>query len=103
MVLKRGRGKADGTLSLTGRDIEERELALSFHGEDGAWTLLGDAEEFGKSQQRQEIIEILRDQVPRTPKEIADLLGKRPNNIKNLLWKMGKEGAVKSHDGKYSL
>lgn len=38
-VLKRTRGKADGLLSLTGRDIEEAEHALMFAADLGAWQL----------------------------------------------------------------
>jgi len=103
MILKRGRGQADGTLTLAGRDIEEQELALKFHPQEGAWELLGDAAEYAKSKERQEIIKILRENGPKTPKEIADLLEKKQSNIKVLLWKMVKDGEVKSVDGVYEV
>jgi len=44
LVLQRARGQVEATLSVTGRDIEERELALRFDPTLMAWTLVGDAE-----------------------------------------------------------
>jgi hypothetical protein len=101
MILKRGRGQADGTLTLAGRDIEEQELALKFRPEEGAWELLGDAAEYAMSHERQEIIKILRQHGPKTPKEIAEAMDKKQSSIKALLWKMAKDGEVKSIGGKY--
>ena len=50
LILKRGRGKVDGTLSITGRDVEEQELALKFHPDEGAWELMGDAAEYAQER-----------------------------------------------------
>jgi RecA-family ATPase len=100
MILKRGRGQADGTLSLAGRDISEQELALKFRPEEGAWELMGDAAEYAKSQERLEIIKILREHGPKTPKEIAEALGKKQNNTRALMWKMAKDQEIKALDGK---
>lgn len=101
MALKRGRGKADGTLTLAGRDIEEQELALKFHPAEGMWELMGEAAEYALSEQRQEVIQILRENGPKTPRELADILGKKSNNIKKLLWTMAKDQEIKSVNGKY--
>lgn len=101
MILKRGRGQADGTLNLTGRDIEEQELALKFHGQEGIWELLGNAAEYAKSQERIAIINLLREQGPKTPKEISEAIQGKINNIKALLWKMARDNEVKSIGGKY--
>jgi len=103
MVLKRGRGQADGTLTLAGRDIEEQELALKFRPEEGAWELLGNAVEYAKSQERLEIINLLREHGPKNPKELAELVGKKYNTIKCLLLKMAKDQEVKSVGGTYEL
>jgi Bifunctional DNA primase/polymerase, N-terminal/AAA domain/Primase C terminal 1 (PriCT-1) len=54
VVVKRARGEADATLHITGRDVEERELALRFAAEVGTWELLGDAEEHDLSKTRGE-------------------------------------------------
>jgi len=103
MILKRGRGQADGTLTLAGRDIEEQELALKFRPEEGAWELLGNAAEYAKSQERLEIINLLREHGPKNPKELAELVGKKYNTIKCLLLKMAKDQEVKSVGGTYEL
>lgn len=103
LVLRRGRGQADGTLFITGRDVEEQELSLKFHPGEGLWELLGDAGEYAKTRERQEIIKFIRENGPKTPKEIAEALGKNPKNIKALFWKMANDGEVKSVEGKYEL
>ena len=41
VVVKRARGEADATLHITGRDVQEQELALRFAAEAGTWELLG--------------------------------------------------------------
>jgi predicted HTH transcriptional regulator len=98
-LTRKARGQMDGVLKLTGRDIQEQELAMRFHSAEGAWEFMGDAEECTRSQQRQEIITLLRRNGPKTPKEIAEATGKNPVNIRSLLWKMVKDQEVKALDG----
>ncbi|MBM4275346.1 MAG: hypothetical protein FJ134_12925 [Deltaproteobacteria bacterium] len=101
LVLKRGRGEADGTLNIAGRDVEELELALKFHKQEGMWELLGAAEEYARSKERQEILQILRENGPLTPRQVSGMLGKNYGNIKTLMWKMAKDQEIKSVNGKY--
>lgn len=101
LVLKRGRNTKDAVLSVTGRDIEERELSLSFS--DGFWTLLGDAAEVRRSQERQAILQVLRKPPPLTPKEIANILGKNHSAVKKLLWTMARDGELAVQGGRYTL
>lgn len=101
MVLKRGRGKSDGTLTLAGRDIEEQELALKFHSDEGVWELMGQAAEYALSMEKQEVLETLRKHGPKTPKELAELMGKKPNSIRKLLWTMANKDEIKSLGGRY--
>ena len=49
-VLTRTRGEADASLFITGRDVEERTLALRFDSDCGSWTVLGDAAEYAHSR-----------------------------------------------------
>lgn len=44
LVLMRPRGQKDAVLHITGRDIEEKALALRFSPAEGAWLLVGEAE-----------------------------------------------------------
>ena len=103
MILKRGRGQADGTLTLAGRDVEEQELALKFHPQEGLWQLMGDAAEYSMSQERQEILSILQNVGPKTPAQLAKILDKKRTSVKMILSRMKDSGLVKANEkGEYS-
>lgn len=55
----RERGKAGAKLAVTGRDIEERTLALTWDRLTGCWQCEGDADELALTERRQEIVEAL--------------------------------------------
>ena len=77
LILKRERGQHDATLFVSGRDVEEQELALKFDKEIAAWWVVGDAAEYRQSKGRQEIKEVLsKAKEPLPPKEVAELLDK---------------------------
>jgi hypothetical protein len=90
------------TLYVRGRDVEEKETAVIF--EAGNWTVLGEAADVRRSSERSVIIEALKDNPkPMTPSALAAVIGKQPNNIKQLLFKMAKAGVVyRVGDGRYS-
>jgi RecA-family ATPase len=94
LVLKRDRNATEGTLNVTGRDIEERELALSFTHE-ALWVALGAAADVRMSQERREILDVLRswDEAMK-PTQIAKELGKNPVTVRRLLQMMKSEGHV---------
>ncbi len=56
LVLQRSRGKADANLLITGRDIEEQELALRFDPVMGTWHHLGGADEYRRSQEQGKLV-----------------------------------------------
>jgi hypothetical protein len=97
------RGRQGVTLYGRGREIEEFEQAVEFV--DGKWKLLGDAAEVRRSEERNAILDVLEDvEEPMGPKEIADALGKPENNIKQLLFKMLKDGEIrKVGRGRYRI
>jgi hypothetical protein len=101
LVLNRERGRADAYLYVTGRDIEEeKELALSWDSTKATWKIAGDAEEYRNSRERQEVEECLRTLgKPAGPKEVSEALGKPYNNVKQLMWKMGSDGDLRSVGG----
>jgi hypothetical protein len=106
LVLKRDRGRADAYLHVTGREIEEEaELALRWDADLASWTLVGDAEEYRISKERQDIVRVLTEaEEPMTPKEVADLLDKSVNAVKYLMWRMSKDGQLATAGkGRYSL
>lgn len=105
MVLTKDRARCDGVLYITGRDIQDKELALKWDESTTSWSLLGSAAEYRMSQERQAIIEVLKSSKnPMTSKEIADILGKNHNTVRYNLANMYKDGQVfKASPGKYTL
>jgi hypothetical protein len=106
LVLKRKRGQADAYLHVDGRDIENpAELALKWDADAATWTIMGDAEEYRKSETRRAIVKVLEEaDEPLGPKDVAELLEMTENRIKQRLYQMSKDGEVKVVSrGRYEL
>jgi hypothetical protein len=107
ITLKRGRGSRQGELKITGRDIEEQELALSFDA-DCSWTIAGDKKEIQESDTRQLIYDWLRENGANGPSAIHKSLTKEGytgtlSTIQNILIKMANSGALQKSAGAYML
>jgi len=62
LILKRERGQAEATLFVTGRDIErEQQLTLSFDASTALWSVIGNADELGRTRARQQILDPAQD------------------------------------------
>jgi DNA-binding transcriptional ArsR family regulator len=96
VMLRRGRGEAGAVLSVTGRDIPERELALNFDPTVGSWTLLGDAAEYSQTNERREILEVLQGAGELKTGEIAKELGKELSAVSHILRRMHADGLVEN-------
>jgi len=104
LILKRSRGDSDATLTANGRDFPDTELALKFDGELCDWRALGSAAEYRMSNERRDVIELLRKSDSLTPKTVAEILGREHGPTKKLLWTMAKDGEVHADSkGRYSL
>jgi hypothetical protein len=104
MVLKKERGQHDACLFITGRDVEDKELALRWDPAYALWSILGEAEQYRVSKERQEVIDLLASATtPLTPKEVAAGLDKKPGAVGKLLWSMARDGQLVTADGRYSL
>lgn len=108
ILLDRARNQADAILKVTGRDIDERELALQLHKESMTWQLLGDAEDYKRTTERQRIIQVMREfGEPMKPADIAMEMGiarDKTGSIRRLLGKMRDQGeVVQAEYGKYAL
>jgi hypothetical protein len=102
-VLVLARNSKGTTLYVRGRDIEEAEHAVLFDKTSCRWSLLGDAAEVYRSNERNKILTALETaSEPLTPQAIASTTGMPPNNVWQLLHKMAIDGAVvKTARGKY--
>jgi AAA domain len=91
------------TLYVRGRDVEQKETALIFAG--GYWSILGEASEVRRSDERMTIIEALKDNGSAMgPTDIAVATAKKSENVRQLLFKMAKAGELyKVRGGRYWL
>jgi len=104
LVLKRERNQNDGTLSVTGRQVEEQELAVTFDPATGHWSCTGKAAERAVSQGKQEILDLLREKGTLSNSEIAQAVEKTRTTINTLLSRMVQEKLiVKDGYGLYTL
>ncbi len=106
-VLQRSRSSKDARLYITGRDVGEGERLLTWTPELGLYTEVSEEEASGKtmSSERHEVLEVLREsQWPMAPREVAELLDKKPGAVRKLLWGMKNDGQVRAFEGdKYAL
>lgn len=89
------------TLYVRGRDVEEKETALTLDG--GIWTMIGEASEVRRSSERVAILDALEgSDEPMKPQDITDFTGMKAANIRKLVQKMVRAGEIKKHGyGKY--
>lgn len=101
IVLMRDRGIADAIMYITGRDVDEQELAMSF--DECLWTILGDASQYIASKTQQEILFLLHEAgEAMTPTEIARETGRKVGGLSKTLRRMLNEGLlIKEGRGKY--
>ena len=104
LVLRRERGQADASLFVTGRDIEERDMALRWHGKDADrfhWEWIGEAEDFRISAERRQIVDVVSEMPGSKPSDIAGALNKTVGSVRYLLFKMVREGQIRIRGGAY--
>jgi hypothetical protein len=81
------------TLYVRGRDVEEKETALTFA--SGSWIVTGEASDVRRSAERGNILAALREAThPMSPSELVDVTGMKNGNIRRLLHSMMKAGEV---------
>jgi hypothetical protein len=100
MGLYRNRGEKNATLKLTGRDIEERELAMRFDHETGCWECLGDAEEIVSSEHEKAILEAVSKLGAPTHREITDVTGQDRSHAFRRIQELIHKGRLRQIDGR---
>jgi DNA-binding transcriptional ArsR family regulator len=89
-----------------GRRIKNEEYAVTFDGERGLWTLLGEVERHNVSDERKAILSLLEEMKgePLSAGDIAQILKKSAGSVKYLLIKLTQEGVVsRAQRGKYVI
>ncbi len=97
LVLKRPRGQAEGSLHVTGRDVDEAEYALGLISEAMIWYLLdGPADQHTLSDTRAAILAWLRANGPAGPTAIAQGIGQSVEAVKKTCQRMLAAGQLTS-------
>lgn len=100
-ILKRQRAQSDAELFITGRDVQEQELALSFDSRTCAWSNMGPAEEHrasakqptDKQQMVLNALEAAKGQ-PMFPKAIMEATGLTKDYVKTTLDRLHSQGKI---------
>jgi hypothetical protein len=96
--LYRERGKVEALLAVTGRDVEEHELALQWDVLTGCWQCLGEAGQVRRDTVQGEILDAIQTldelSVPATTTAIAQHLSKDPAQISRELAELVARGKV---------
>ncbi len=109
MGLYRQRGQKEATLKITGRDVDDAELAIVFDQQLFSWQYLGTASDVRAESLQSDIIEMVGDKGgAATTKELADMLKKHPAQISRELQELVKKGKLlrsprQGRDVPYSL
>ncbi len=92
--LYRERGKAGAKLAITGRDIEERTLALTWDILTGCWQVEGDVDDLALTERRQEIIDAIEALGSVGVVKIAKAIGQDKSNTYKRLQDLVNAGLV---------
>jgi hypothetical protein len=93
--LYRERGKAGAKLAITGREVEEKTLALTMDWLTGVWQSEGDYAALELTQRRQEILSALKELGRAQLGDIVKAIGQPESNTHNRLQDMANAGFVK--------
>ncbi len=106
MVLQRERGQREATLHITGRDVEEQTLHLTFDEDCATWSLLAHPTETKKlSPDRQAILELLESMArPMSPSEVSAMLAMDYERVRKKLTALKNADLVQQVDrGSYAV
>jgi DNA-binding transcriptional ArsR family regulator len=96
--LYKERGKAGAKLAITGRDVEERTLALSWDYDLGCWQCEGDADALELTERRQEILDALEVLGKAKVGDIARATDQNRGNTYKRLQDLTHAGLVKRYE-----
>ncbi|MEI7686570.1 MAG: AAA family ATPase, partial [Planctomycetota bacterium] len=98
IVLRRERGRSDAVLHITGRDVEESEIAIDWNAEAARWTVCGDAEKFRMTKEAGEVFDVVDKSrcVVRLQDIYDELPHRKQNTVRYHLKKLVDDGRLVS-------
>lgn len=93
--LYRERGKAEAKLKITGRDVEEKTLALTMDWATGCWQCEGNADSLEITDKRRELLDVIRDLGRATLPELVDATKRNKGTLYRDLQDLVNGGYVK--------
>lgn len=97
LLLKRKKGEFQATLCVTGRDVEEKQYKLNTNMSKQRMSVIGEETDEGvelTDTQRDIVICLQAFGEPKSPQEIANVVGKTVGSVKRLLANMVEDGKV---------
>jgi len=97
MVLQRERGQRQATLTITGRDVQDQSLNLTFDEDTARWSLKPPRAPRPLSAERQAILDLfVKEGRPLSPTEIARTLDKSRGYVAKTIHHMVKQGLLQA-------
>jgi len=103
LVLQKTKRQGEATLHLTGRDVEESDLLLSWNARTAGWILVDHCADAGAvvalTEERRRILDVLKGRdAALSPSEIAAALGhpEKAESTRHLVRKLAAEGLIES-------
>jgi hypothetical protein len=105
LTLGRERVAVDAILAITGRDVDEDEIALALDKATMRWAAKGPAADYRMGQERRAVVDAMSQLGrPATPSEVAALLGRERRGVNKLMLTMATQGQLEwLPDKKYQL
>jgi hypothetical protein len=97
--LYRNRGERSATLKVSGRDIDDKELALQWDPELFAWQYLGDAKEHVQGEKMREILEAIATLGQATHREVMEATGQDKGNSFKRIQDLLNRGQLRRIEG----
>ncbi len=105
LLFKRRKGEFQATLSITGRDVEERQYKLNTNLRKQRINVIGEETDEGielTDTQRDIVLCLQAYGEPKSPKEISEMVGRSVGSVKRLLANMVEDGKIiRAGYGKY--
>lgn len=97
MVLLRSRDEEQARLCITGRDVPDKELVLTFNKENLTWKSLGTSEAHIQGHVQQAVVNYLRGLGGQSAfgKDIADQIGEKEDSVRQALNRLRKDKIVR--------